>query len=56
MGAIDFKSKTFWAGLGLIIYGLVNSVATGFSDGDALQAMVEGFGLIGVRHAIAKAK
>lgn len=53
ISAIDLGSKTFWSGLGLIAFGIFNIVQGDVENG--IRSIAEGFGFIGLRHAIAKA-
>jgi len=45
------KSKTFWAGIGLMAYAILKYVLFGEFD---VNAFLTGLGFIGVRHALAK--
>ena len=44
------KSKTFWSGIGMIVYG-----GTQFAQGDnGIESILQGLGFIFVRHGIQK--
>ena len=45
------RSKSFWSGVGLIIYGILKYLLFGELD---LEAIMMGLGIIGLRHAIEK--
>ena len=50
---IDPSSKTFWAGAGLVGFGLYTIFAVGDADA-GIQQIMQGFGLMFLRHAVAK--
>ena len=45
------KSKSIWAGVGLILYAILKFVLFGEQD---IQAFLTGLGILGLRHAIEK--
>jgi len=45
------KSKSVWAGIGLILYAILKFVLFGEPD---IQAFLTGLGILGLRHAIQK--
>ena len=45
------KSKSVWAGIGLILYAILKFVLFGEQD---IQAFLTGLGILGLRHAIQK--
>ena len=51
MGKNWYDSKTFWAGLLLLVYAVGKFIKTGNLSGDELVAGAMGFGLIGLRTA-----
>lgn len=49
-----YRSKTMWAGLGLIILGVTELAVTGKINYDGLAKILSGFGLVGLRDAVDK--
>lgn len=49
-----YRSKTMWAGLGLIILGIGELVVTKKIDYNGLSKILAGFGFVGLRDAIDK--
>jgi len=45
------KSKSFWAGIGLMVYAVLKYIYFGVFD---TQAFLTGLGILGIRHAISK--
>lgn len=47
-----WKSKGILAGAGMIVFGLLGYALGFMQDVEAVQRVLEGLGIIGIRHAI----
>lgn len=48
---MGIRSKGLWAGIGLIAYAVIKYILYGDFD---VRVFLEGLGIIGIRHSIAK--